>query len=505
MTAPLVVVGDTLLDIDVAGTSRRLCPDAPVPVIEQAHERPRPGGAGLAALLAAAAGREVVLVTALADDEPGRRLRSLLDRHVTLAAFDLRGGTPSKLRIQADGQSVARLDVGDGRAVDGPVGSRVTDALGAAAAILVSDYGRGVSGHAVVRRLLAALSGRVPVVWDPHPRGAPPVRRARLLTPNEHEATELARGAGADIGGAGLGPAVRRARYLAATWELDGVAVTLGAAGALLCNGEPTPFLAPAGREQSGDTCGAGDSFAGAAAGVLAEGGGLTEAVSAGVRHATDFIAAGAAAGVAARLAANAPVEIPAQPPPDVWDVVERTRRSGGKVVATGGCFDLLHAGHVSLLRQARRLGDCLVVCVNSDESVRRHKGPGRPVNSAADRLRVLEALADVDAAVIFHDDTPAPLLDRLRPDIWVKGADYTAAQLPEAPTVRAYGGEVVLLPFLEGRSTTRLLAAAGPSGQDPGDTGSTGSTGATAATGITGAGGGPTGGAAAAEEGMAR
>ncbi|HEX6471271.1 MAG TPA: PfkB family carbohydrate kinase [Streptosporangiaceae bacterium] len=463
MSAPIVVVGDTLLDVDIAGTSRRLCPDAPVPVIERADERPRPGGAGLAALLAAADGREVVLVTALADDESGRRLRSLLDRHVTVVAFHLHGTTPSKLRIQANGQSVARLDIGDGQAVDGPVGPSVTEALTAAGTILVSDYGRGVPGHAAIRRLLASLTARVPIVWDPHPRGAPPVRGARLLTPNEQEAAELAARDGAEIGGTGLGPASRRARYLADRWQLDGVAVTLGADGALLCNGESAPFLVPADRDQPGDTCGAGDSFASAAAGVLADGGPLTEAVGAGVRHASDFIAAGAAAGVATRLAQDGPPRLAPEPAPDVWDVVERTRRAGGTVVATGGCFDLLHAGHVSLLRQARRLGDCLIVCVNSDESVRRHKGPRRPVTPAADRLRVLEALADVDAAVIFHDDTPAPLLDRLRPDIWVKGADYAAAPLPEAPTVRAYGGEVVLLPFLEGRSTTRLLSAGHP------------------------------------------
>ncbi|MCP9976706.1 adenylyltransferase/cytidyltransferase family protein [Actinomadura madurae] len=127
--------------------------------------------------------------------------------------------------------------------------------------------------------------------------------------------------------------------------------------------------------------------------------------------------------------------------------------------MATGGCFDLLHAGHVSLLQQARRLGDCLIVCVNSDASVRRRKGPSRPVTPAADRVRVLEALSDVDAAVVFDDDTPATLLERLRPDVWVKGADYAGTTLPEAETVRAHDGEVVLLPLLEGRSTTRLLS----------------------------------------------
>ncbi|MBX6769753.1 MAG: D-beta-D-heptose 1-phosphate adenosyltransferase, partial [Actinomadura rubrobrunea] len=188
MTAPLVVIGDALLDVDITGVSRRLCPQAPVPVIEQPQERPRPGGAGLAALLAAADGREVVLVTALADDDPGRRLRAMLAAHMEVAAFRLHGATPCKMRIQSDGQPVARLDVGEGRAVDGPVGPSVARAVADAGAVLVSDYGRGVTGHAAVRAMLEELGGRVPIVWDPHPLGEPPVPGTRLLTPNADEA-----------------------------------------------------------------------------------------------------------------------------------------------------------------------------------------------------------------------------------------------------------------------------------------------------------------------------
>jgi D-beta-D-heptose 7-phosphate kinase/D-beta-D-heptose 1-phosphate adenosyltransferase len=461
MTAPLVIVGDVLLDIDIIGTSRRLCPGAPVPVIEEATERPRPGGAGLAALLAAADGRDVVLVTALADDDAGRRLRSMLEQHVTLAAFHLHGSTPSKVRIQSDGRSVARLDFGAGHAMDGPVGSRVAEALADAGAVLISDYGRGVAGHAVIRGLLARLTGTVPVVWDPHPRGAPPVPGTRLLTPSESEASALATANCQNGDGSRLGAAARRARHLADIWRLDGVAVTLGEAGALLCEGTEPPLFVPADPARPGDTCGAGDSFATHATGVLADGGRLADAVREGVRHATDFVDAGAASAVAGRVAGEGTRRSMPEPVADVWAVVERTRRGGGTVVATGGCFDILHAGHVSLLRQARRLGDCLIVCVNSDESIRRRKGQGRPVTPAADRVRVLEALADVDATVVFTDDTAEPLLDRLRPDIWVKGADYADVCLPEARTVRSYGGEVVLLPFLEGRSTTRLLSAA--------------------------------------------
>lgn len=458
MTAPLVVVGDVLLDVDIVGTSSRLCPDAPVPVVEQAEEHARPGGAGLAALLAAAGGREVVLVTALADDEPGRRLRAMLERHMEVAAFHLHGGTPCKLRIRSGDQSVARLDAGEGQALDGPVGPRVTDAIAGAGSVLVSDYGRGVTRHRAVRSLLAALPRGVPVVWDPHPRGEPPVPGTRLLTPNEEEAARLAAADGADITGFGLSAAGRRGRHLGRSWGIEGVAITLGSDGALLCDGSEAPFLAPA-EPARGDACGAGDSFAAGTVEALADGASLSAAVTAGVRRASDYVRAGAAAAVAAQLAESGTARLVPERGEDAWDVVERTRRAGGTVVATGGCFDLLHAGHVSMLQQARRLGDCLIVCVNSDASVRRRKGPTRPVTPAADRVRVLEALSDVDAAVVFDDDTPAPLLERLRPDVWVKGADYAGTILPEAETVRAHNGEVVLLPLLEGRSTTRLLS----------------------------------------------
>ena len=130
-------------------------------------------------------------------------------------------------------------------------------------------------------------------------------------------------------------------------------------------------------------------------------------------------------------------------------------------MVATGGCFDLLHAGHVATLEAARRLGDCLVVCVNSDESVRRLKGPTRPLVPEADRVRVLDALGSVDAVTVFAEDTPLAVLDRIRPDVWVKGGDYTASALPETELLAGWGGEVVLVPYLEGRSTTRLARAA--------------------------------------------
>jgi D-beta-D-heptose 7-phosphate kinase/D-beta-D-heptose 1-phosphate adenosyltransferase len=146
-------------------------------------------------------------------------------------------------------------------------------------------------------------------------------------------------------------------------------------------------------------------------------------------------------------------------------------RAAGGTVVATGGCFDLLHAGHVSLLQGARSLGDCLIVCLNSDDSVRRLKGDGRPLNSAADRARVLAALGCVDAIAVFGEDTPSAVLERIRPDVWVKGGDYDGRDLPEAAVLSTWGGVAVTVPYLDGRSTTRLhtamLTGTGPDGTE--------------------------------------
>jgi rfaE bifunctional protein nucleotidyltransferase chain/domain len=142
-------------------------------------------------------------------------------------------------------------------------------------------------------------------------------------------------------------------------------------------------------------------------------------------------------------------------------DLAGTVRRAGGTVVATGGCFDVLHAGHVSMLRTARALGDCLIICLNSDASVRRLKGAGRPLNTATDRAAVLAALECVDSVMIFEEDTPAAALRMLRPDVWVKGGDYSGQNLPEASVLGTWGGQAVTVPYLSGRSTTQLHAAA--------------------------------------------
>jgi D-beta-D-heptose 7-phosphate kinase/D-beta-D-heptose 1-phosphate adenosyltransferase len=516
--APLVVVGDTLLDRDLEGRAGRLAPDAPVPVVDDPAERRRPGGAALAATLAARLdGRAVVLVTALAADEAGAALRELLQlAGVEVVDLGLAGNTPEKIRVRADGHSLVRLDRATRPGRVGPLGPTGRRALAGAGAVLVADYGRGVAAEPGVRAALAGLPSRRPMVWDPHPRGPAPVPGARLATPNRAEAAGFA----PEVEGDGLTAMTARARLLAERWGAAGVAVTLGARGALLVEGAGAPLVIPATPARGGDPCGAGDRFATTPAGLRADGALPSEAVAGAVTAATAFVTAGGAgiidleAEATARLGPGAPPtsdaphplppvpgaperegnpqpeQVPAvvhtpQPEQDPAAVhtplsatgatdphtarsaapldhalalIAAVRARGGTVVATGGCFDLLHAGHVATLRSARALGECLVVCLNSDDSVRRLKGLERPLVPEADRVAVLEALGCVDAVVPFDERTPEAVLQRLRPDVFAKGGDYALAHLPEAALLATWGGQAVILPYLEGRSTTQLM-----------------------------------------------
>jgi D-beta-D-heptose 7-phosphate kinase / D-beta-D-heptose 1-phosphate adenosyltransferase len=209
----------------------------------------------------------------------------------------------------------------------------------------------------------------------------------------------------------------------------------------------------PAPADASGDACGAGDQFAATAALALAGGALVSEAVQEAISAATAYVTAG---GVNTVLKHATP---PADRPTNINDLLSEVRGRGGTVVATGGCFDLLHVGHLATLQTARTLGDCLIVCLNSDDSVRGIKGPGRPVTPQADRSRILAALDCVDAVVIFDEPNPETILSWLRPDIWVKGGDYT--DLPEANLIRQWGGQAITVPYVDGRSTTHTIAVA--------------------------------------------
>lgn len=470
----VVVVGDVLLDRDVDGQVTRFSPDGPVPVVDTLGVRRSPGGAGLTALLAAE-GARVRLVAPFGDDEAGAELRGLLRPHLDVVALPQVGTTRRKTRVRSGGQTVVRVDDGGPARPDDVPERAVRAALGRADVVLVSDYGAGTTHPGPVRDALAHAARTTTVVWDPHPRGGAPVPGTALVTPNLAEALDAADALGLDARADDPGGL---ARSLAAAWDVEAVCVTAGEHGAFVARAQGEPAYVPA-VVTPGDPCGAGDRFASTVAVALGHGTGLVEAVVAAVRSASDWVATGGAEGYRRRADAGraarpdgaaSPAGSSTTAPPDAGraraqtpeEVAAGLRARGGTVVATGGCFDILHAGHVATLEAAARLGDHLVVLLNGDASVRRLKGPERPVVEQGDRARVLSALDCVSAVVVFDEDDPRAALERLRPDVWAKGGDYTEETLPEAEVVRRHSGRVVVLPFVDGRSTTSILERTG-------------------------------------------
>lgn len=472
MSVRIVVVGDVMLDRDVTGNSERLSPDAPVPVVDVEHVHASPGGAGLAALLCA--GRAggvpgpapaVTLLAPLAEDAAAEELRSALGG-IEIHALGHEGATRTKTRIRSAGQTLVRVDEGGpGTPLDVDSG-HLAAVLGTADVVLVSDYGGGVTRDETVRAALARVAPRVPMVWDPHPRGGEPVPGCTVVTPNLAEARSalVALHAGSAPGPAGVTDE-DLAEALRAGWDARSVAVTAGALGAFLAT-SGTAELVPTVPVDSSDPCGAGDRFAASVAVQLGAGGSVHRSVAAAVTSAAHWVEAGGAAAFRdGRIGAQGPVTARVAERPLAEDpheaaihAVAATRARGGTVVATGGCFDVLHPGHLETLRRARALGDVLVVLLNSDDSVRRLKGPGRPVVGEQDRAALLMGLRDVDGVLVFEEDDPRSALDRLRPDVWAKGGDYRPEMLPEAPLVRSWGGRVEVLPYLPGRSTTGIV-----------------------------------------------
>jgi rfaE bifunctional protein nucleotidyltransferase chain/domain/rfaE bifunctional protein kinase chain/domain len=453
----IAVVGDSLLDRDWSGTVRRVSPDAPVPVVEAPRERCRPGGAGLAATFAAAHGARVQLVTALGTDEAADELRRLLaEAGVDVVDLGLDGPTPEKLRVRASDQSLVRVDRGcDPVLAPGAWTSEAEAAVSGADAVLVADYGRGMADRAlpavrarVSRGRARPLPGAPVVVWDPHPKGPTPPEGLTAVTPNAAEAA----GALGEPLATDVPSLVDAGERLAAAWGSP-VVVTTGERGAIVTRSDGPAAVVPAAPAR-GDTCGAGDCFAATLTTTLGRRRSLPDAAAAAVAAAGRFVRD------EGDIAPAVPDDGPAGPDPVA--LAERVRAAGGTVVAAGGCFDLLHPGHLRTLEAARALGDCLIVCLNGDGSVRRLKGPGRPVNPQDDRARLLLGLRCVDAVAIFDEDTPVEALGRLRPHVFAKGGDYAGVAIPEEEVLAAWGGRVVVLPLVDGRSTTRIIERAG-------------------------------------------
>jgi D-beta-D-heptose 7-phosphate kinase/D-beta-D-heptose 1-phosphate adenosyltransferase len=474
----VLVIGDAMLDTYLRGTTERLCQEAPVPIVAVAERIDAPGGAANTAVNAKALGADVTLLAAVGDDAEGRTLRDALeDAGVGTDAVLLERGrrTLAKQRVLAGVQMLVRFDQGS----TGPLVpvtereiARRIDVLAAASdAILISDYGYGVLGPRVLEAL-AALQRRAPrvVVVDAKNLAAYRPVAPTAVKPNFREAARLL---GALAGGDGE-RADRMAGRGGALLDLTGaqlVAVTLDADGALFFERGREPYRTYARPVDHGRAAGAGDTFSAALGLALAAGADLPAAAemasaAAAVVVAKEGTATCSLAELRAYLAGGdkyAPGAATLAP------TLEDYRRRGRRIVLTSGCFDLLHRGHIAYLNAAKSLGDVLILGLNSDASVRRLKGPERPINTLDDRAQVLAGLSCVDHIVAFDEDTPVDLVAAVRPQIFVKGGDYSADQLPEAAAVEAHGGVLRILPFVQDRSTTsiieRIRAAAGASG----------------------------------------
>jgi D-beta-D-heptose 7-phosphate kinase/D-beta-D-heptose 1-phosphate adenosyltransferase len=471
MGAPRVlVVGDLILDRYVSGDVQRISPEAPIAVLAAARREERLGGAGNVATNLRAMGAAVEIVGFVGADADGdvllERLGAFGIEHHTCVRDPARP-TTVKTRFVSGVQQMLRVDWEDAQAASGANEEALlrglAPAIGAAQAVVLSDYGKGVLTRRVLAEALRLCRERnVPVLVDPKGTDFSRYRGATLLTPNRKEA-ELALGRSLRS----LEDVPAAARDLKRIAELHASVITLGADGMYFLDADGTSALVPTTAQQVFDVTGAGDTVISHLALALADGWRLADAVVLANTAAGIVVGKRGAASVTrdeirAALGDHAGRERKVLDESSLDACVARWRQQGRRVVMTNGCFDVLHAGHVQYLRFARSQGDVLIVGVNDDASVRRLKGPSRPVNGIADRLEVLAALEMVDAVVPFDADTPATLVERITPDVLVKGEDWRERGVVGREWVEKHGGKVVLAPLLAGRSTTSTLERLG-------------------------------------------
>lgn len=463
-----LVIGDAMLDCYLEGEAGRICREAPAPIVDVARRTDAPGGAANTAANVAALGAHTTLLGVTGGDAEGDALRRVLSQaDVSLDGLLAvrRRQTLAKHRVFASSHLLVRFDQGRAEPLDARSERMLLARLRALYAdmdaIVVSDYAYGVLTPALLREL-SSLRRRYPRTVIVDSRNLPLFRHIRptAVKPNYDEAIRLLGAERVD------GPDARAEQMMSEGPRLldmtgaDIAAITLDTDGALIFERGAPPYRTYAQRADGTRAAGAGDTFVAALALALAAGAGATVAAeiastAAAVVVARDGTTACSGADLRERLAAGGKFAADLN---RLRSHVESARERGQRIVFTNGCFDILHRGHITYLNRAKALGDVLIVGVNSDASVATLKGPGRPVNTLEDRIEVLGALSCVDHVVAFNEETPELLIRALRPDIYVKGGDYTIETLPEAPLVASLGGAVRLLPFVEDRSTTRII-----------------------------------------------
>jgi D-beta-D-heptose 7-phosphate kinase/D-beta-D-heptose 1-phosphate adenosyltransferase len=459
----IVVLGDVMVDSWTTGRCDRMCREAPAPVVDITGESFAPGGAGNTAANLAALGAETIMVTALGADRTGQVLLDALRSagvntdHIVPVAGRI---TTTKHRITAGDQLMLRLDDGDHSPLPPEASERLAVRLRQAVrgcdALVVGDYGMGVLDPQIVE-VLRSVRAEIPLlVVDGHSLAPWRELHPDVVTPNAAEAVDL------------LGKPVDDQRpdffdshgdELRSATGAEAVVVTLDREGVVLL-AQGLPAYRTWARPAPDSHCtGAGDTFVAALSLAAACGVELPDAASL-AQAAADVVVRRPGTSVCSRreLVERLGRHDGTSEHSQLARIVAEHRTAGRRIVFTNGCFDVLHRGHVSYLNQAKRLGDVLIVAVNDDASVRRLKGPDRPVNTTADRAAVLAGLSCVDHVTQFSEDTPASLILLLKPDVYAKGGDYTPEMLPETPVVHSFGGTVHILDYVSDHSTSAVI-----------------------------------------------
>ncbi|WP_416307828.1 bifunctional D-glycero-beta-D-manno-heptose-7-phosphate kinase/D-glycero-beta-D-manno-heptose 1-phosphate adenylyltransferase HldE [Neptunicella sp. SCSIO 80796] len=458
--ANVLVVGDIMLDRYWLGPTGRISPEAPVPVVKIESSEERPGGAANVALNVAALGANVTLLGMTGDDAGAETLRTQLTALGINCDFIRQSGydTITKLRVLSRNQQLIRLDFEqDFSALDKtPLQQAFVQQLRQADVVILSDYAKGCLSH-VQQLIRLAREQNIAVVVDPKGSDFDKYRGATLLTPNMAEFSMVADPFESEQ------QLVTSAQKLAVKHQFDAMLVTRSEKGMTFIRADHEELHLPAKAKEVYDVTGAGDT-------VIAT---LASAFAAGANWPDACAIANAAAGVvvgklgtstvsvnelAVAVASESEIGRGVMTEQQLKIAVNAAKLRGEKVVMTNGCFDILHAGHVSYLENACKLGDRLIVAVNSDESVKVLKGQGRPVNGIQRRMSVLAGLASVDWVFSFSEETPERVISEILPDVLVKGGDYKAEDIAGSKQVWANGGEVLVLNFEDGVSTTEII-----------------------------------------------
>ncbi len=468
----ILVIGDVMLDRYLMGSVNRISPEAPVPVVLLKESEDRAGGAANVAANLSGLGLHTQIIGCIGDDATGAILKRIIESsgvNTTLVMTSQQRPTISKTRVMSGNQQIVRIDDESAAAFTAEENAHLLNNVAKALSdkpdmVILSDYAKGLLSDASCKAIIQQCKQlAIPVIADPKGRDYSKYKGASALTPNKKETAEA------------CGVAMHEteallvaAKQLKVDLDLDFLAVTLGEEGISFIDKQHTTHI-PATAKKVFDVSGAGDT-------VIAT-------LAAGLVHGLTPHDALQLANIAAAIVVGKVGTVPVSQTELLKSLVSEDGQSQAdkicdkaqlvaqvkywkenqqKIVFTNGCFDLLHAGHVTYLEAAKKTGDKLILGLNTDRSVSALKGPSRPVIHEQDRARVLAALAAVDAVILFDEDTPLQLIDAIRPDVIVKGDDYTEDQVVGGAEVKSWGGSVKLIPLVQGRSTSNIIKKLG-------------------------------------------